>query len=237
MNEYRTYEIAEIIYAKLNDCLPAEWDFFLKKFNIQNIQDPIETHLSTYKDVSSIMSKQKHIDRIDQQNIMKIALLDLKTLEVLRFELDRYMWLNKEDFRNRIIKKMNLDEKQIKEYDEMFKNDHKYNQKTQKLSNIQEIAKKGGIERHKTTNIIKNEIIKKMFLFIQEDGIKKGKKFNISEITKKIRTQLSDWSKDKLMQIYQFKDKTILEKAIKYCKEKAGGEIDNWCYKINRKEL
>lgn len=95
----------------------------------------------------------------------------------------------------------------------------------------------GAKKKNKDTDLIKIDIIKTMFLFIQEDGIKKGKKFNISEISKKIRTQLSDWSKDKLMQIYQFQDKTILDKAIKYCKEKAGGEIDNWCYKINRKEL
>jgi hypothetical protein len=100
-----------------------------------------------------------------------------------------------------------------------------------------EIAKKGGIERHKTTNTIKNEIIKPMFLFIQKDGISKGRKYNVSEIANKIVNQLNEYTQEKLIQMYQFKDKTTLEKAIKYCKEKAGGEIDNWCYKINKKEL
>ena len=95
----------------------------------------------------------------------------------------------------------------------------------------------GAKKKNKDTDLIKIDIIKPMFLFIQVEGIKKGKKYNISEISKKIRTQLSDVSIDKLIQTYQFKDKIILDKAIKYCKEKAGGEIDNWCYKINRKEL
>ena len=81
-----------------------------------------------------------------------------------------------------------------------------------------------------------NPYIIRLFSY-QKEGIAKGRKYNVSEISTKIRTQLSDNSKDKLMQIYQFKDKTTLEKAIKYCKEKSGGEIDNWCYKINKKEL
>jgi hypothetical protein len=95
----------------------------------------------------------------------------------------------------------------------------------------------GAKEKNKDTDLIKINIIKPMFLFIQKEGIVKGRKYNVSKIANKIITQLNEYNEDKLIQMYQFKDKATLDKAIKYCKDKAGGEIDNWCYKINKKEL
>ncbi len=96
---------------------------------------------------------------------------------------------------------------------------------------------KGAQVRHSKTDTIKIEVIKPMFLYIQKEWETKGRKYNISEISKKIIIQLSDLSTEKLMKIYQFQDKAILDKAIKYCQTKGGGEIDNWCYKINKKEF
>jgi hypothetical protein len=96
---------------------------------------------------------------------------------------------------------------------------------------------KGANKKNEDTNLIKTQIIKPMFLYIQKEGITKGRKYNVSEISRKIINQFNTKSQESLMQEYNFNDIITLKKAIQYNNDKAGGEIDNWCYKINKKEF
>jgi len=92
-----------------------------------------------------------------------------------------------------------------------------------------EIAKKGGIERHKTTNIIKNEIIKKMFEKI--NGLSVNQK--AINLNNKINEAISKNEFEKLTKQYDISIQ--LTKEIKeYLKEDHFEQIYKWCLSLNK---
>lgn len=92
-----------------------------------------------------------------------------------------------------------------------------------------EIAKKGGIERHKTTNTIKNEIIKKMFEKISGYSINQ----KATNLNNKINEAMSKNEFEKLTKQYDISIQ--LTKEIKeYLQEDHFDQIYKWCLNFNK---
>lgn len=96
---------------------------------------------------------------------------------------------------------------------------------------------KGANKKNKDTNLIKIQIIKQMFKIIRQDSIDRNITYSVANISRKIIKNLNQKSEKTLMQEYNFKDISILKKAIKYNNDKNGGQIESWCYQINNNQL
>lgn len=101
---------------------------------------------------------------------------------------------------------------------------------------------RGGINRHKNTNIIKNNIIKPIFLAKRQGGPKR----RISEISSSIIKELNsiegldsqNKKTKKFMETYSFNDFEEIELTAQYLKEhNDGGQIQEWCYQISQGKL
>ncbi len=96
---------------------------------------------------------------------------------------------------------------------------------------IQE-KRKGGIERHKDTNLIKENVIQQMFLSKQSTSK------SIKDISYQIMDELNNLNKEKFQSfanLYSIKQINDVKLAFEYCKKHTdGGQIQNWCYNFKK---